>query len=151
MLARCSGSWGLGVKLGTMSELTPANSIELILAKQLSELLSVPLFLLDEGGRLLHYNHDASTLLGERGETEAELTRSERVKSIALYDEQKAVVSHLEEPMMSALQRGVPEHRHCWVKDRVSGYIEVELTAFPICGLTRDQLGVIALLYPVVS
>ena len=134
-----------------MSDVQTGNAIELILAKQLSGLLSVPMFLLDVDGRLLHYNHDASTLLGERGGVDVERSRSERVRSIALYDEQGEVVSHLEEPMMSALERGLPEHRHCWVKDRVSGSMEVELTAFPICGLSRDQLGVIALLYPVVS
>ena len=132
-----------------MSQPNAANSIEMILAKQLSELLSVPLFLLDLDGRLLHYNQDASTLLGERVEAEGEATRSERVRSIRLFDEDGSTIATLEEPILSVLERDLPESRRCWVRDRVSGLIEVELTAFPVRGLARETLGVMALLYPV--
>ena len=121
----------------------------MILAKQLSELLSVPLFLLDLEGCLLHYNQDAATLLGERVESEGERTRTERVRSIRLFDEDGAEFATLEEPILSVLKRDLPENRRCWVRDRVSGLTEVELTAFPIRGLTHETLGVMALLYPV--
>src|SRR3712207_5396425 len=118
--------------------------IELILARQLTSLLAVPVFIVDVQGTLVFYNEPAELILGQRfGET-GEIAVEELASLFETTADDGTPLANDELPITIALVEGRPAHRTFWIRglDAVPRHIEV--TAFPLITQTGALLGAVA-------
>lgn len=128
-------------------EAPPQKAVEMILARQLASYLAMPIFLVDADGNLLYYNEPAEALLGHRYEEHGELRADEWSTIWEPRAEDGSPLPPDQLPLMVALTRRQPAHRHMDITglDGVKRHIEV--TAFPIEGQGGRHLGAVAILW----
>jgi PAS domain-containing protein len=129
------------------SRSTVQKEVEVILTRHLASYLAMPVFLVDPDGNLLYYNEPAEELLGHRFEESGALRAEEwaTIWRACNADGDPLCVDDL--PLMVALRRRQPDHRHMWIVglDGVSRRIEV--TAFPLEGQMGRHLGAVAIFW----
>ena len=108
--------------------------VELVLLKQLSSCLAIPMFVVGADGDLLFYNEPAEPLVGQRFEESGELTLDEWGELLETTDESGRLLDTVERPIMGALQRQQPVHAHMFLRGMDGQRREVEGTAFPLIG-----------------
>ena len=130
------------VGAASVLESAPVSSrpLEFILARQLSELLSVPVLLFDPALRLVFFNDAAGLYLGrsfnETGSLDAAAWRAAF-----------PITSDEEDPLVRASRCGLPVQ--CVVTlEGLSDRHRVRLTVWPLEGLKGDRLGLMATLHP---
>jgi len=123
--------------------------IEIILARQLSSYLSMPVFIIDPGGTLLFYNEPAERIFGLRFDDTGEMPAEKWSTLFSPSNEKGTPIPPEELPLMIALTERRPAHKGIQIQglDRVSRNIEV--TAFPIIGQAERFLGAIAIFWEV--
>lgn len=121
--------------------------IELILARQLSSHLTMPIFIVDPRGTLLFYNEAAEEILGKRFDETGEMPATEWATIFTPTDHQGNVIPPEELPLMIALNQRKPSHKSFRIlgEDGISRNIEV--TAFPITGQANRFLGGVAIFW----
>jgi len=123
--------------------------IEIILARQLSSYLSMPVFIIDPGGTLLFYNEPAERIFGLRFDDTGEMPAEKWSTLFSPSNEKGTPIPPEELPLMIALTERRPAHKGIQIQglDGVSRNIEV--TAFPIIGQAERFLGAIAIFWEV--
>jgi len=126
-----------------------AHPIQIILARQLAESLSVPLFLVDPEGTLLFYNEPAEAILGRRFDETGAMTPEAWSQAFTQTDEHGQPMPAAELPLMIALTTQRPAYRRFYIKglDGVDRHIEV--AAIPITDLQGGFLGAAALFWEI--
>ncbi len=121
--------------------------IELILARQLTSLLAVPVFIVDVQGTLVFYNEPAELILGQRFAETGEIAVEELASLFETTADDGTPLANDELPITIALVEGRPAHRTFWIRglDAVPRHIEV--TAFPLITQTGAHLGAVALFW----
>ncbi len=125
----------------------PQKAVEIILARQLASYLAMPVFLVDPEGNLLYYNEAAEVILGQRYEEHGELTAAEWSSIWDPTTDQGTPLPPEELPLMIALTRRQPAHRHMRITGLDGVVRQIEVTAFPIEGQGGRHLGAVALLW----
>ena len=121
--------------------------VELVLLKQLSSCLAIPMFVVGADGDLLFYNEPAEPLVGQRFEESGELTLDEWGELLETTDESGRLLDTVERPIMGALQRQQPVHAHMFLRGMDGQRREVEGTAFPLIGEKGTLLGALGLFW----
>jgi len=119
----------------------------MILAKQLASYLAMPIFLVDPEGNLLYYNEPAEALLGYRYEEHGELTADEWSTIWEPRADDGSPLPPEQLPLMVALTRRQPAHRHMAITGLDGIKRQIEVTAFPIEGQGGRHLGAVAILW----
>jgi PAS domain-containing protein len=128
-------------------EVLSQKAVEIILTKQLASYLAMPVFLVDPEGNLLYYNEPAEAVLGHRYEEHGELTADEWSTMWRQIDEEGEPVPPEELPLMVALTKRQPSHRHMTITGLDGIRRRIEVTAFPIEGQGGRHLGAVAILW----
>ena len=124
----------------------PQQSVEMILMRQLSGYLFVPVLIVDADGTVVFYNEPAEAILGVRFEETGRLRSDEAARLIELSDEPGAEAPV--RPIETALRQRQPAHarrRMLRRADRVR--LDVELTAFPLIDQDGRLLGAVAMFW----
>ena len=121
--------------------------IEMILMRQLSSYLAMPIFIVDPQGNLVFYNEPAETILGRRFDETGEMPAEEWSTIFTPTDDQGHAVASDDLPLMIALTQKRPAHLSFWIKalDNVPRHIQV--TAFPLVGEAGRDLGAVAIFW----
>jgi PAS domain-containing protein len=124
----------------------PQQSVEMILMRQLSGYLFVPVLIVDADGTVIFYNEPAEAILGVRFEETGRLSSDEAARLIELSDDPGAEPPV--RPIEAALRQRQPAHarrRMLRRADRVR--LQVELTAFPLIDQDGRLLGAVAMFW----
>lgn len=109
--------------------------IEVILARQLSNDLVLPVFLADPEGNLIFYNEPAERILGRRFEETGEMPASEWSVQFRPTDPDGKPMPQEDLPPMRALQRRFRAHARLWILGLDGARRLIEVTAFPLEGM----------------
>src|SRR5215467_14019415 len=114
--------------------------IEVILTRQLASYLALPVFIVNMEGTLVFYNEPAEAVLGRRYEESGEMPLEELAKIFKATDKKGVPLPPETLPIYRALKLGETSHCDFWIRglDKVLRHIEV--TAFPVVGLTGQRL-----------
>lgn len=120
-------------------------AIELILLRQLATHLTMPVFVIDDGGTLVYYNEPAETLLGLRYDETGEMPVNEWGSLFTPRNDDGEPLPPHELPIVVALEKGRPTHGSFSIRglDGVPRHISV--TALPIDGQSGRRLGAVAI------
>jgi PAS domain-containing protein len=122
--------------------------VEMILARQLTGYLSVPVILVDTAGTAIFYNEPAERILGVRFEETGRIEREEADRLVELTDDPGANPGDTVHPVEVALQERRPAHAHRLMlrrSDRVR--LQIEVTAYPLIGQEGKLLGAVAMFW----
>jgi PAS domain-containing protein len=122
--------------------------VEMILARQLTGYLSVPVILMDTADTVVFYNEPAERMLGVRFEETGRIDREEADRLVELSDDPAAKPGDAGRPMEIALEERRPAHAHRLMlrrSDRVR--LQIEVTAFPLLGQEGKLLGAVAMFW----
>ena len=122
--------------------------VEMILARQLTGYLSVPVLLVDTAGTVIFYNEPAERILGVRFEETGRIDREEADRLVELTDDPSATPGDAGRPLGIALEERRPAYAQRWMlrrSDRVR--LQIEVTAFPLIGQEGKLLGAVAMFW----
>ena len=122
--------------------------VEMILARQLTGYLSVPVILVDTAGTVVFYNEPAERMLGVRFEETGRIEREEADRLVELSDDPLAKPGDAGHPLEIALAERRPAHAHRLMlrrSDRVR--LQIEVTAYPLIGQEGKLLGAVAMFW----
>jgi PAS domain-containing protein len=107
--------------------------LELILARNLVSIVSLPALLVDVEGRIVFYNDAAAEVVGSPFEAIGTMTPEEWTARFGPFDEHGAPLAADELPLTVAVREGRPAYGRFRVRgDR--GLLEVEAGALPLLG-----------------
>jgi PAS domain-containing protein len=121
--------------------------IELILLKQVSSQLALPVFLVDPDGDLLFYNEPAEAILGRRYEEAGELPLAVWSVLFTPEDDEGRPLPPEQLPLVRALAERRPVHGGFTMVGLDGRRHMLSVTAVPIVGLGDRFLGAVALFW----
>jgi PAS domain-containing protein len=107
--------------------------LELILARNLVSILTLPAFLVDPDGRIVFFNDAAAGIFGSSFEEVGTLSREEWNARFGPFDENGDPVSSDDLPLTIALREGHPAYGRFRARSE-HGLVEVETGALPLIG-----------------
>ncbi len=122
--------------------------VEMILARQLTGYLSVPVILVDPAGTVVFYNEPAERMLGVRFEETGRIEREEVDRLVEMSDDPAVKPENAVHPLEIALAERRPAHANRLMlrrSDRVR--LQIEITAFPLIGQEGKLLGAVAMFW----
>jgi len=108
-----------------------AQSVEMILARNLISAVELAAFIVDPDGLVVFFNDAAGELIGRRFEEVGRLTRDEWNSQFGPFDEFGQLMPTDSLPLTVALREGLPANGHFRVRAR-DELIEVEVSALPL-------------------
>ncbi len=129
----------------------PHKPIEIILLRQLSTYLVMPIFIVDHLGTLLFYNEAAEGILGRRFDETGEVPKEELTKIFLPTDEEGRALPPDEVPVFKAILTERAVHRKLWVVGASGVRRGIEATGFPLIGMTRRMLGGVAIFWEIAT
>jgi len=124
-----------------------AYPIELILSRQLAEVLAMPVFLTDTAGNLLFYNEPAEDILGKRYEDTGEMHVDEWGTIFKNKDDDGHPIPSEELPLVKTLMNRLPYHKTFWIESLQGKAERISVTSYPIIGRAETFLGAIAIFW----
>lgn len=121
--------------------------IEVILARQLADYLTLPIFLVDQEGNLLFYNEPAEKILGHRYEATGPMPAQEWATVFQPTDEDSRPLRPDQLPLTVALQQSRPAHSGFWIRGLDGVLRQIEVMAFPLIGQGDRRLGAMAIFW----
>ena len=116
----------------------------MILLRQLASYLTLPIWMMDEGGNLLYYNEPAEKLLGIRFEEAGPITAAQVATLFRTTDLSGDPISDDETPVVQALTSRFPAHRAIRFCGFDGVWRDVEISAMPLEGQSGRFLGIFA-------
>ena len=125
----------------------PAQPLELILARQFGDSLSMPCFLVDPEGNLLFYNEAAETIFGLRfGETGG--MRVEEWATVFKPTDSAGNLLVAEElPLVQTISTKTPAYGSFYIDSLKGNRVQITVTSFPIMGRPDRFLGAMAMFW----
>ena len=118
--------------------------IELILARQLADAMSHPMWITDAVGNLVFYNEPAEAILGVRFREVGEMPASELADRFATQDLDGTDLPAEDLPLMVALTEWVPAHRPMRMRGFDGVWRTIGVTAIPLVGEGERRVGALA-------
>lgn len=125
-----------------------AHEIEIILSRQWSDYLSIPVFITDPEGNLIYFNEPAEEILGKRFEDTGKMAMSEwgAVFSPVDADGKELAVDDL--PLVRTLRTKKPAQGSFTISSLEGGTRHtISVVSFPITGMSEGHLGAIAIFW----
>ena len=126
---------------------TQNREIEIILARQLADSLSIPVFLVDTVGDLLFYNEPAEELLGLRYEETGYMPVEEWSTIFKPEDESGAPMAMEALPLVQTLTNRIPSHGEFYIRSLKGVRHKLAATTFPIIGQPNRFVGAVAIFW----
>jgi hypothetical protein len=126
-----------------------AYEIEIILNRQLSDCLSIPVFITDTRGDLIFYNMPAEEVLGKRFDETGEMPVEEWSVMFKPMDEFNKPIPPEELPLVKTLKDSLPYHKSFWIKSLQGQTQKIALTSYPIINRENKFLGAVAMFWKV--
>ena len=123
------------------------HSVELILLRQLSTSLAVPVFIVDAKGDLIHLNEAAERLLGIRLDDLDAMPFETWTTAFAPRTPEGEAVSTDELPLVKAVIRRRPAHGPLRIRGADGAERTIEITAFPLEGSHGRLIGAVAMFW----
>jgi PAS domain S-box-containing protein len=123
--------------------------VEIILARQLAELLSFPIVLIGVDGTLLFYNEPAEAIIGYRYDEAGELPYAEWTAQVQPVDDKGQPVDVSHRPIPTALREHRPSHNQFRIHRADGGRREIEITGIPLLNQSQELRGTIAIFWEV--
>ncbi len=121
--------------------------IEIILARQLADCLSVPVFIVGPEGTLLFYNEPAEQILGKRFEDTGEMLVGEWGEIWYPHDEDGNAIPREELPLVKTIYSHEPGHKTFWIKSLAGKSIKISVTSIPVIGRSKQFSGAMAIFW----
>lgn len=125
----------------------PQQEIEVILARQLSEYLSLPIFIVNPNGDLLFYNEPAEIVLGKNYSETGIMPADEWATVFQPVTAKGHPIPPEELPLIIAIKERHPAHKIIWIRGLDGVLREIEIAAFPLIGQADRFLGGIAVFW----
>ena len=121
--------------------------LEIILARQFVDSLSIAVFITDPEGNLLFYNEPAEQILGKRFEETGSMPVSvwSTIFKPVDKDGQPMVPENL--PLVKTLSNKTPAHGSFWIESLKGEKIFLSVSSFPIIGRGESYLGAMAIFW----
>ena len=107
--------------------------LELILARNLVAIVSVPAAVIDVSGEVVFYNDAAAKIVGTQFEDTGPLTRDRWTAEAGPFDEHGRPVPYDELPLTIAVREGRPAYARLRVRGE-GDLVDVEVAALPLVG-----------------
>jgi|SRR5579864_639683 len=121
--------------------------LEIVLTRLLAGYLDTPMLVVDAAGTTLFFNEPAEMLLGQHFDETGELPLSAWSTVFAPTDSDGAPLPTHKLPMMTALAERRPTHGAFWIRGLDGKQRYVEVTALPLIGVEKAELGAVATLW----
>ncbi len=125
----------------------PAQPLELILARQFGDSLSMPFFLVDPEGNLLFYNEAAEEILGLRFTDTGGMRVEEWATMFRPSDREGNPMSPEDLPLVRTLNTRQPAHGSLCIDNLKGERVTITVTSFPLEGRPDRYLGAIAMFW----
>lgn len=125
----------------------PAQPIELILARQFGDSLSMPFFLVDPDGNLLYYNEAAEVIFGLRFTDTGGMRMEEWATIFTPSDADGNPIASEELPLVQTLTTHKPAHGSFFIDNINAERVMITVTSFPVEGRPNRYLGAIAMFW----
>ena len=121
--------------------------IELILMRELADLLATPIFVVDGSGGLVFYNELAENLLGRRFEETGPMPAEEWSTIFGPLDTDGNPMAPTDLPLVIALQEGHAAHVTFDIRGLDGAVRRLETTAIPLLDSSGQLVGAAALFW----
>lgn len=101
----------------------------------------MPILIVDTNGTLIFYNESAEVILDQRFDETGEMLADEWSGLFAVADEERKPIAQEDRPMMMALSERRPFSRTVWMRCKDREWRHVNITAFPLIGISGQFLG----------
>ena len=125
----------------------PAYEIEIILARQLADCLSMPVFITDVTGNLIFYNEPAEKILGTKFENTGEMKVEAWSTMFKQQDDEGNALQPEELPLVKTLNDQYPYHKTFTIVSLSGNAEKISVTSYPIIGRTGKFSGAIAIFW----
>ncbi|GAB3236590.1 PAS domain-containing protein [Algoriphagus aestuariicola] len=125
----------------------PAQPLELILARQFGDSLSMPFFLVDPEGNLLFYNEAAEGILGLRFTDTGGMRVEEWATMFRPADLDGNPMPPEDLPLVRTLNTRQPAHGSFSIDNVKGERVVITVTSFPLEGRPNRYLGAIAMFW----
>lgn len=125
----------------------PAQPLELILARQFGDSLSMPFFLVDPEGNLLFYNEAAENVFGLRFSDTGGMRVEEWSTIFKPSDVHRNPIPPEDLPLVRTLTTRRPAHGSFYIDNIKGERMMITVTSFPIEGRPDRYLGAIAMFW----
>jgi PAS domain-containing protein len=122
-------------------------NVALILARELAENLSTPMWIWDERGELVYYNEHAKQILG--GRTDVGIGRLEELPQFSPEDLEGNPIELDDLPSAVATKRHRPAHTHMRIVGLDGVKRELSVTAFPLFARGGEFVGAVSVFWQV--
>jgi PAS domain-containing protein len=123
--------------------------VEVILARHLAEHLALPIFIIDPEGNLIFFNEPAEAVLGLRFGDTGLMPASEWSTMFEPVDQAGNRIPPEQLPLVIAMTQSHPAHKAFWIRGLDQKMRQIELTAFPLVGLSGHVSGAVSIFWEV--
>jgi PAS domain-containing protein len=123
----------------------PAQPLELILARQFGDSLSLPMFLVDPDGNLLFYNEPAESIFGLKFNETGGMRLEEWATIFKPTDHAGNPLAPDNLPLVKTLSSKLPANGEFYVDSLIGVRTLISVSTFPIMGKTKRFLGAMAI------
>ena len=124
-----------------------AHEIEIILSRQWSDYLSIPVFITDPAGNLIYFNEPAEEVLGRRFEDTEEMPMQEWASAFTPSDENGNPLDPDDLPLVRTLNTQRPAKGGFWIEAMNGERHHISVVSFPIVGMSLGNLGAVAIFW----
>jgi hypothetical protein len=124
-----------------------SKEIEIILSRQFSDCLSIPIFIVDPMGNLDFYNDPAEDLLGSNYNETGSLPVSVWSTIFKPQDDHGNFLPPNDLPLVETLTKKLPAHGTFWITNLNGPMYKISVTSFPIMGRPDRFLGAMAIFW----
>ncbi|MDF1596012.1 MAG: PAS domain-containing protein [Acidimicrobiia bacterium] len=117
--------------------------IELILARQLADSMSHPVWITDAAGNLVFYNEPGEAILGVRFDDAGKMPATELAERFATQELDGSELLAEDLPIVVALTEWIPAHRRIRIRAYDGIWRKIGVTAIPLVGQGERRVGVL--------
>ncbi|GMQ31312.1 PAS domain-containing protein [Algoriphagus confluentis] len=125
----------------------PAQPLELILARQFADSLSMPVFIVDTEGNLLFYNEPAEEIFGLRFSETGGMRLEEWATLFRPIDEEGNPLPPEGLPLVKTLTNQIPASGSFYINNLKGERILISVTALPVIGRSNRYSGALAIFW----
>jgi PAS domain-containing protein len=110
------------------------SDVEVILMRQLSGYLGLPIVIVDPNGDLVYFNEAAEKIIGRRFDEVGPIRQREWLTMFKPVNEEGNRLSRSEQPLFVAIEQRLPSHQRSWIEGLDGVRRHIEGIAFPLVG-----------------
>jgi PAS domain-containing protein len=115
--------------------------VEVILMRQLSGYLGLPILIVGPNGDLVYFNEAAEPILGKRFDETGPIRLKEFMEMFKPVNEKGQPLSRAEQPLFHATMERRPSHQRSWIQGLDGVRRHIEGIAFPLLGQDGRLMG----------